>query len=491
MPNLSGPSTGGASILSGQQAAMSEAPPPPKPAFDALAARRQRLLEGRILPTIFRLSGPTVVGSLATISSSIIQLHFIGRLGVGALASVTLVFPCLSMMQYIASAGFGAGVASAIARSLGAGRRADAEALVLNAVVLAVAFGVTFAGLALYFGPTLYRLIGGTGPTLAASLAYSNWVFGAAPFVWLSAFLICALIGSGNTVVPQIMAIAGIIVVVPLSLTLIFGWGPIPAMGLAGGGLALACYNVAATAALIGYFRSSRASLRLRFDYRLIEWRLMRDILHVGFFAALGVAIPALSVTLITAAVARFGADAVAGYGIAIRADYLLLPLYFGICSGIVPMVGANFGAGQIRRARRIALTGAFIAGGIGCAAGLFLALAPSAWIGLFNKDPAVLASGSLYFRIVGIQFPLSAIAFVLGGAAQAAGRPLWLSAAVTARLTVAGGGSWLVVAGIGGRLDEVYVMLAIGAIFYCGVLAVGQFLGRTIPEPAKVASVA
>jgi putative MATE family efflux protein len=470
---------------------MREAKLPAKPAFDALAARRQRLLEGPILPTILGLAAPTLVGSLATISSSIIQLHFIGRLGVDALASVTLVFPCLTMMQYIASAGIGAGVASAIARSLGAGRRADAEALILNAVVLAVVFGVVLAGVTLLFGPTLYRLLGGTGPIVTASLAYSNWVFGASPFIWLSALLISALIGSGNTVVPQIAAIFGVVVVVPLSLALIFGWGPIPPMGIAGGGLALACYYVAASAALIGYFSSRRVSLRLRFDYRLIEWRLMRDILHVGSIAAFGVALPALSVTLITAAVARFGTDAVAGYGIAIRADYLLLPLYFGISAGVVPMVGTNFGAGQIRRARRIALTGASFAAGIGCIAGLFLALTPSTWIGLFNNDPAVIASGSLYFRIVGIQFPLSAIAFVLGGAAQASGRPLWVSAAVIARLTVAAGGSWLVVAGIGGRLDELYVMLAIGAIFYCGVMVTGQLLGRTIPEPAKAATVA
>jgi Na+-driven multidrug efflux pump len=256
-------------------------------------------------------------------------------------------------------------------------------------------------------------------------------------------------------------------------------------MGIAGGGLAFACYHIASTAALIGYLRSARSSLRLRFDVRLIEWRLMRDILRVGGVSAFSAAVPTLSVALITAAIARFGAGAVAGYGIAIRADYLLLPLYFGICAGIVPMVGTNFGAGHIQRARRIAWTGALIAAGIGGSASLFLALDPSAWVGLFSDDPTVLASSSLYFRIAGITFPLSALAIVLGAAAQAAGRPLWPFAAITVRLLVAGGGSWLVVVGIGGRIEELFVVLALGTISYCGVMAGGQLLGRTIPERA------
>jgi Na+-driven multidrug efflux pump len=262
-----------------------------------------------------------------------------------------------------------------------------------------------------------------------------------------------------------------------------FGWGPMPRLGIAGGGLAFACYYVVATAALIGYFRSGRAPLRLPLDLRLIEWRLLREILQVGGLSALSAAIPTLSVTLVTAAVARYGIDAVAGYGIAVRADYMLLPLYFGICAGVLPMVGTNVGAGQIRRARRIAWTGAFIAAGIGGAAGLTLALAPRAWLGLFNDDPAVIASGSLYFRIVGIQFPLSALALVLGSAAQGAGRPFWPFAAVAARLVIAGGGSWLVVAGIGGRLETLFAVLAMGGIFYCGVMTAGQISGRTIPD--------
>lgn len=470
------------STTTGPQPATSQAGLSAAPTIDAAAARRRRLLEGPILRTILRLAAPTLVGSLAQISAGVIQMHFVGLLGVDALAGVTLVFPCLTLMQLVASGGIGAGVASAVARSLGAGRKADAEALVLNAVFLAIAFGIAFMAAETLLGPKLYRLLGGTDAILVASLDYSGWVFNASVFVWVLSLLISALVGCGNTTIPQIVAVFALAVVVPLSPALMFGWGPIPHLGVAGGGAAFACFYIIATVALIGYFRSRHAPLRLRFDLRLIEWRLLRDILKVGGLSALSAAIPTLSVTLVTAAVARFGAGAVAGYGIAIRADYLLLPLYFGICAGVLPMVGTNVGAGQLERARRIAWTGALAAAGIGAVAGLVLAAAPSVWVGLFNHDPAVIASSSLYFRIVGVQFPLSALALVLGSAAQGAGRPLWPFIAIATRLAVAGGGSWLVVAGMGGSIQTLYAILALGGIFYCGVMIAGHVWGRTIP---------
>lgn len=468
--------------MSSLQTSVNQAAVATGPAADAAFARRQWLLEGPILRTILRLAAPTLVGSLAQISAGIIQMHFVGLLGVDALAGVTLVFPCLTLMQMVAGAGIGAGVASAIARNLGAGRKADAEALVLNAVFLAIVFGILFTATELLLGPILYRLLGGSGAVLGASLDYSSWIFGASVFVWLLSLLINALIGCGNTTIPQVVAVLALLVVVPLSPALMFGWGPMPRLGIAGGGLAFASYYFIGAAALIGYFRSRHAPLTLRLDVRLIEWRLIRDILQVGGPSALSAAIPMLSMTLITAALARFGVATVVGYGIAVRADYLLLPLYFGICAGVLPMVGTSVGAAQFQRARRTAWTGAFVAGSIGSIAGLSFALVPSAWIGLFSRDPAVFASSSLYFRIVGIQFPLSALALVLGAAAQGAARPLWPFLAIITRLAIAGGGSWLVVIS-GGGIRTLYAILAIGGISYCGVMLTAHMLGQIIPS--------
>ena len=262
-------------------------------------------MEGPILGTILRLATPTLVGSLAQIAVNLTQMHFIGLLGVDALAGVALVFPCLTLMQIVAGAGIGPGVASAVARSLGAGRRADAEALMVNAIFLAIGFGTLFTvARVLPWTVALPACWAGPDHTCGRALAYSNWMFGASVFVWILILLNNALIGCVNTTAPQIFS-ALALVVVPLSPAFMFGWGPLPPLGIAGAGVAFVCYYVLATAALIGYLRSGRAAIRLRLDLRLIEWRLLRAILQVGGLSALSAAIPTLSITLITAAVAR------------------------------------------------------------------------------------------------------------------------------------------------------------------------------------------
>ena len=474
-------SRGQAAAILIPQTEAGQAEPSAKPRLDADSARRRLLLEGPIFSTIVRLAAPNIVGSFAQISATVILMYFFGLLGTDAMAGVTLVFPCLNLMQMVAT-GVGAGVSSGVARSLGAGRRADAEALVLNALFLAVCFGILFTAVEFFLGASIYRLLGGTGAALADSLTYSHWVFGASVLVWAMLLLFNALIGSGNTVVPQIASLL-FLAMVPLTPALMFGWGPLPRLGIAGGGLAIACYYIVVTAGLFAYFRSSRTTLRLPLDLRLIERRFLREILKVGGPAALSAVIPAVSLILITAVVARFGTDAVAGFGIAMRMEFVLLPLYFGVCAGIVAMVGTNVGAGQVRRARLVAWAGALIAAGIGGVAGLILVVAPLAWVGLFTSEPAVIAVGSLYFGYLALQYPFTAAGIVLGAAAQSAGRPLWPLAAVITRVTIAAGGGWFVVAVMGGHLKTLFLILTVAGVFYCGVLVAGQMLGRIIPD--------
>src|SRR2546430_5978909 len=102
-----------------------------------------------------------------------------------------------------------------------------------------------------------------------------------------------------------------------------------------------------------------------------------------------------LTVVLLTALVGSFGTLTLAGYGMGVRLEYLLIPLVFGFGSALVTMVGTNFGAGQRVRARRVAWTGALMAAGVTEAIGLAAAVFPHAWLGLFSNEPAVLAAGA------------------------------------------------------------------------------------------------
>ena len=122
---------------------------------------------------------------LAQASTGLIETCWVSRLGTDALAGMALVFPGFMMMTMLSAGAIGGGISSAVARALGAGRRADADALVLHAIMINVALGLVTSALFLIFGRQLYAAMGGRGGSLEAALQYSNVVFAGNVLIWL------------------------------------------------------------------------------------------------------------------------------------------------------------------------------------------------------------------------------------------------------------------------------------------------------------------
>ncbi|MBI3988584.1 MAG: hypothetical protein HY347_03095 [candidate division NC10 bacterium] len=172
-----------------------------------MVAHTRLLLEAPIVPTLLRLAAPNIVVMVFLAATNTFDAYFVGWLGPEALAGVSLVFPMMMLMQTMSAGGMGGGVASAIARTLGAGRREDANALMGHALVIALVMAVIFTTGVLWGGPALYRAIGGTGGTLEAALAYSNVVFGGALAFWLLHTLGSLVRGTGNMLLPAVVIV--------------------------------------------------------------------------------------------------------------------------------------------------------------------------------------------------------------------------------------------------------------------------------------------
>ena len=324
-------------------------------------SRTRALLRGAIVPTLLRLAWPNILVMLAQASTGLIETWWVSHLGTDALAGMALVFPVVMLMQMVSAGAMGGGISSAVARALGAGRRDEADALVLHAVVVNVALGAFFSIVMLVFGPSIYRALGGTDGELQTALSYSNVVFAGNILLWLMNALASVIRGTGNMLVPAMVICAGVVVLVPLSPCLIFGVGPFPELGVAGAGVALVLFYAAGTAVLLWYILSGRNLARFRLTR--LRWPLFRDILAVGAVAAVTSLQTNLTVALATALVASAsGTNAVAGYGTGVRLEYLLIPVIFGLGAPLVALVGTNIGAGQKQRALRIALVGGAIA---------------------------------------------------------------------------------------------------------------------------------
>jgi putative MATE family efflux protein len=448
-----------------------------RPADDAaLDPRTRGLLEAPIVRTLLRLGAPNVLVMLAQASAGLIETYFVGKLGTDALAGMALVFPVVMLMQMSSAGAMGGGIASAIARALGARRRADADALVLHALLIAVVFGILFMIAILLGGRWLYAAMGGTGAALASAMTYSNWVFGGAILVWMFNSLSAILRGTGNMALPAFVTVAGMVVLIPLSPLLIFGWGPVPGMGIAGGAVALLSYYLAGSVILAAYLWSSKSLLRPSFVQRRFRWPLFRAILGIGLAGMVSTVATNLAIGITTALVGRFGTAAIAGYGTASRLEYLLVPLVFGLGAPLVAMVGTCIGAGQRERGLRAAWAGAALAFAITEAIGLLAAAFPHAWLSLFDTDPAMLEAGSRYLRAVGPVYGFFGLGLALYFASQGAGRLLWPVFGNVLRLAVAAGGGWMALQW-GGGLTQVFIAQAVALLVY-GLVNAGSIAG-------------
>ena len=440
----------------------------PQPAVVAAAIpekkydpRTRALIEGPIAATLIRLAAPNVLVMLAQTSVGLVETYFIGKLGTDPLAGVALVFPLLMLMQMMSAGAMGGGISSAIARALGAGRRADADALAVHALVIALLFGLTFTVVLLLGGRWLYTAMGGSGASLDAALTYSGVVFSGAILVWLFNSLANVIRGTGNMAVPALVTVIGVVVLIPLSPCLIFGFGPLPRFGVAGGAVAVLIYYAVGSVALAAYLRSGRSIVRLSLFGVRLRWPLFADILRVGAVAALITVQTNLTIAIATGLVGAFGPAAIAGYGTGSRLEYLLIPLVFGLGGPLVAMVGTNIGAGRRDRALRVAWIGAAIAAALCEFIGLSAAAFPVAWLSLFDTAPAMLDAGSRYLHVVGPAYGLFGLGMALYFASQGAGRLLWPFLANMARLIIAAAGGYLALRWTG-DLTAVFIALSV-----------------------------
>jgi Na+-driven multidrug efflux pump len=273
--------------------------------------------------------------------------------------------------------------------------------------------------------------MGGEGASLEAALIYSNIVFGGIVALWLMNALASVIRGTGNMLVPALAICAGVIALVPLSPLLIFGLGPVPAMGIAGGGIALVLYNLGVALVLGWYVLSGRNIARLRLAP--LSWARAREILRVGAVAGVSTVQTNVTIALVTALVGlSAGPAAVAGFGTAARLEYLLVPLVFGIGGPLVALVGTNIGAGQRERALRIAWTGATTAFVLCEIIGVAPRCIPAPGCSLFGSDPAMIEAGSAYLRAVGPFYGCFGFGLALYFASQGAGKLLWPLLAVS-----------------------------------------------------------
>ncbi|MCZ6591771.1 MAG: MATE family efflux transporter [Alphaproteobacteria bacterium] len=436
----------------------------------------ERLLRGPIVPTLARLSAPNIVVAAAMTLTTFADAWFVGRLGITALASLALVFPIQTLMQMMSAGAMGGGVSSAVARALGSGRPERATAIALHAMIIALAMAALYIVVAAVFAPWFFGLLGGSGTVLDGAVAYAQIAFGGAGAIWLTNTFASVLRGTGNMAVPARILIAASLLHVALSGALTLGWGPFPALGVRGPATALVASFGVAALVMGGAVVAGRGGVRLRLAGIALQAELFRDILKVGGVACGNALLTIATIVIVTRLIAEQGTAALAGYGLGSRLELMLIPISFGIGGALTATVGANFGARQFARARRVAWTGGlFVAAASGLIGGV-AAVWPDLWLANFTTDAEARAIGARYLAIVGPFYLFFGLGQTLYFASQGTGNMIWPFSAGVVRLAVAAGGGAIAATYFAADTTPLFACLSAGLVCFGGLIAGSLF---------------
>jgi putative MATE family efflux protein len=427
--------------------------------------RTLALLHAPIFPVFGRMAAPNIFLAFMQGLVSFADAWFVGRAGTPALAGIALVFPLIMLMQMMSGGAMGGAVSSSVSRALGGGNARKAELLAIHAVVIAFVFGLIFTSVMILAGPGLYSILGGRGEVLSQAIDYSQIVFGGAILIWICNIFASILRGTGNMFVPAVTLSVTASVHIVLCGSLVLGWGPFPKMGIVGAGISYICTFGAAAFFFAFRLMTGRSGLRIHWRGLRLSTSLFRDILGVGLLSSINTVQTVAATVILTGLVASFGTAALAGYGLGVRLEMLQVPIIFAIGSALVPLVGVSIGAGDVKRAKKVAWMGAGFAACLTGAVGFMVAIRPGIWAELFTSDPAVLEAAFSYLRIVGPCYILLGIGIALYFASQGARRMLFPMLAGTARFLIAVGGGLVIIHMVEGDPASLFIFISLGML--------------------------
>jgi len=395
-----------------------------------------KLTEGPVGRHLVDMTVPVLLGIMTMMGQALVDAWFLGRVGDRALAAHAFSFPILMIVTSVAI-GLGAGTSSVVARAIGSGDHRRARRLATDSLLLSFIITAAVSALGVATIGPLFRLLNAPEDMIPLIRGFMIILYSGVPFVVVGMVGMASMRATGDTRLPSKLMILGAILNVALDPVLIFGLGPVPALGLNGAAFAAL---IARGATFVGALYLLRGKLNMvSFDKPdagelRASWR---DILHVGLPAAGTNAIVPIGAAVITAMIARYGPEAVAGFGVASRIESMMLVIYYAMSAIIGPFVGQNLSAGrQDRILHALRLCAGFcIVSGLTIAA--FLAVAAEFLPSLFSDSVDVVSVARNFLWIAPIGYGAYGMVMVMCAAFNGLGQPMPAVAISVARMLV------------------------------------------------------
>jgi len=386
--------------------------------------RGMNLTDSPILPTLLKLAWPVIMSNLMQTAYNIADTFWLGRLGPGAVAAISLSFPIVFLFISVAG-GFTVAGTTLVAQNIGAGRKRRADH-VAGQTLLITAVGAVCISIVGFLGSTsILALLGAEPGVLPDATAYLQTWFLGVPFVFGSFLFTALLQGFGDTINPMKLMVASTFLNILLDPCFIFGWWIFPELGVQGA--AVATVIARGTAAITGIWLLFKGRLGLKIctsDLRP-DWSTIGRIARIGAPSSAEMSVRAVGMTTMTGIVARFGTPVVAAFGIGNRINSVVFMPSQGLAAATTSMVGQNLGANKPGRAKKATLLSAGIVLAFLTTFGVVAYLYPESLAAVFLRDSDVVTLGhaTAYLRTIAFSFGCIGVLNVFNGAFRGAGR--------------------------------------------------------------------
>lgn len=435
------------------------------------------LTRGSIVGALVSLAVPIAMANVLQTVYQLTDTFWLGRIGAEAVAAVSLSFPVIFVLI---SLGGGLSVAGAIlvGQNHGRGNQAAVDHIATQTLAAIVILSVVLSVVGYTGARAIMRLMGAEGAVLAGAVAYLQVSFVGLVFLFIYFVYQSLLRGVGDVVTPFVIVLVTVILNFLADPLFILGWGPVPAMGVAGAAAATVLTQGIAALVGVGLLLSGRQAIRIHLrDLGTPDFRLLGRMVRLGAPAALEQTSRGLGFAVMATLVATYPTVIIAAYGIGSRIlSFFVIPA-LGLSMATSTLVSQNTGAGKIDRVdatARLSLLVAFLVLG---GAGLLLWPFAGHVVGAFIQgEPDVVAEGTYFLRVLAGAFGFLGFAITAGGIFRGAGntqlalvmtvlnvwvflfpvawllsersalgaRGIWYAYPVSYVLTAAVGGAWL-----------------------------------------------
>lgn len=398
--------------------------------LEAVRGSERDYTTGAVGPALVLLSVPMVLEMAMESLFAVVDVFFVSRVGADAVATVGVTESMLTIV-YTVALGLGIGATAVVARRIGekdedGAAQAAAQSIALGLVVAVVVGAIGFA-----YAEPLMRAMGATPEMIASSLGYTQVMFAGNVTVTLL-FLINAIFrGAGDPAIAMRVLWLGNAINMVLDPILIFGLGPVPAMGVTGAAIATNIGRGVAVAVQLWTLTSGRSRIRIRRRHLELVPSVMWNVCRLSGTGFLQILIDTSSYIGLVRVISAFGSDALAGYTIGIRmVIFAMLPAW-GLANAAATMVGQALGARDAARAEQaVWKAGLYNAVVLGVVGALFILFARPI-VAVFTGDAAVSTYAISCLRIVSAGFVFFAYGLVFTQSFNGAGdtwTPTWIN---------------------------------------------------------------